>query len=142
MTKNTVGALSRQRKSMQNMEHVTDPKDDLLKSLGDLSGVEVFGRNILVVTYVRPHKTAGGVLLPDAHRKEDEYQGKVGLIIKVGPDAFENDPDIKCTLGAKIGDWVTYRHADGVARSINGVHCRNLPWEYLLEKIDHPDRIM
>lgn len=127
----------------ENMGHDGDPKETIKKAVGDISGVELFGNSVLVGTYIRPEKTKSGIILTDKYRTEDEYQGKVGIILKVGPLAFENDPEfIKGDMTAKIGDWVTYRHADGTARMVNGYHCRNIPWIYLLEKTDSPDRVM
>lgn len=130
------------RKILQEALHVVDPKKLIIEKLGDISDIQIFGRNILVATYVPPEKTKSGIIVTSTQRKESEYQGKVGLVIAVGPDAFENDPEYKTNLTAKIGDWVTYRHSDGVARSINGIHCRNISWVDLLEKVGSPDRIM
>ena len=33
-------------------------------------------------------KTAGGIILTDAARMEDVYQGKLGYVLKMGGDAF------------------------------------------------------
>ena len=64
------------------MEHDVDPREGLLKKIGDLSKVEVFNNQILVAVYLRPEKTKSGILLPGQTRDEDKYQSKVGLVIK------------------------------------------------------------
>jgi len=124
------------------MKHDTDPKKELLDKLGDLNGIEVYNNAILVATYVRPKKTAAGIHLPDNVVKEDEYQGKAALIVKMGPDAF-NDPSGAWFKGAnlKVGDWIALRPSDGWSISINGTPCRMLEDTAVRMKIDRPDRV-
>ncbi len=64
------------------MEHEVDPKEKLLKDLGDLSEVEIFNNQLLVAVYLRPEKTKSGFYLPDQNRAEDQFQSKVGLLVK------------------------------------------------------------
>lgn len=93
-----------------------DPKQALLDSLPkSTTDYEVFHNRVLVATYVRPEQTKGGVYLPDKTLTEDRFQGKVGLVIALGPQAFEDDGAARFG-GVKLqpGDWVTYRPADGV----------------------------
>jgi|SRR5262245_5942129 len=63
------------------------------KLLADLSpAVAMMGlqRNrCLVATYVPPNITAGGVIIPTTSIDEERWQGKVGLLLKVGPVAFD-----------------------------------------------------
>jgi len=124
------------------MKHETDPKKELLAKLGDLSGVEIYNNAVLVATYVRPSKTDKGILLPDQYVAEDQYQGKAALIIKMGPDAF-NDPSGAWFSGAslKVGDWIALRPSDGWPISVNGVPCRMLDDTAVRLKIDRPDRV-
>ena len=44
----------------------TDPRKALLDAVGDLSGFDIFHNQILVAIYVRPEKTSGGIIRPDA----------------------------------------------------------------------------
>ena len=109
------------------MKHEEDPKEKLLRDVGDISGLEIFNSHVLVAIYIRPQKTKSGIIFADQTRDEDKYQGKIGLIIKTGPAAFV-DPDGKWFVGSdlKVGDWVMYRASDGWATKINGVECRML----------------
>ena len=59
------------------MLHEKDPKHEILDRVGDLSGVEVFGGDVLVAIYKRPEKTRSGIILADTTRDEDRFQGKV-----------------------------------------------------------------
>lgn len=122
--------------------HVTDPAADLAAAVGDLSGVELFHNQILVATYKRPEKTAGGIFLTDNARKEDEYQGKVGLVLKKGPLAFVDDASVKFNgQDVAIGDWITYRASDGWALTINGVHCRMVEDSHIRMRVAAPDLV-
>jgi co-chaperonin GroES (HSP10) len=43
----------------------------------------------IVATYVRPSVTKGGIILTNRTQEEDRWQGKAGLLIAVGPSAFD-----------------------------------------------------
>jgi hypothetical protein len=73
------------------MLHEEDPREAILKRVGDLSGVDVFGSDMLVAIYKRPEKTKSGLILADSTRTEDVHQGKVGLVVKMGPFCYVDD---------------------------------------------------
>jgi co-chaperonin GroES (HSP10) len=92
----------------------TDPKQALLDSLGDVVDIEIFHNKVLVATYIGPEKTPGGIIRPDKSILEDRFQSKVGLVIKLGPLAFQDDAIAK--FGGKTikeGDWVIAYPSDG-----------------------------
>lgn len=108
-----------------------DPAEALWKALGDISGLELFHSQVMVATYIGPEKTIGGIILPDKTLTENRFQGKVGLVVKLGPGAFIDDP----TNGAffhgvsvQEGDWVFFRASDGMelfsVDRTGGVPCR------------------
>lgn len=99
---------------------------DILASIGDaLDKITVFHNQLLVGVYIRSNVTAGGVHLPDSAVDEDKWQGKVGLVLKVGQAAFKNDARNDFGgLSVKQGEWAMFRVSDAPALSINGVHCR------------------
>ena len=74
------------------MTHDEDPKDAILAALGDIEKFKVFHNEVVVAVYLRPEKTKSGIFLPDSHRDEDRHQSKVGLVVKMGPEAFD-DPN-------------------------------------------------
>jgi len=92
--------------------HETDPRQEIMDALSPtIDQMEVMGARVLLGVYVRSStvKTASGTVfhLPDSARDEDKYQGKVGLVLKMGPLAFTEDATHKwggCV--PKIGDWV------------------------------------
>lgn len=88
------------------MMHKEDPRDTLMREVGDISEIEIFADDVLVAIYRRPEKTKGGIIMTDVTRGEDVYQGKVGLILKMGPMAEQD-------TGCRPGDWCWFRPADG-----------------------------
>jgi co-chaperonin GroES (HSP10) len=100
------------------MLHEKDPREVLLDRAGSLEGVEVFGNDMLVAIYKRPEKTKTGIILVDDTRGEDVHQGKVGLILKMGPTCFLDDEGTKFR-DIKEGDWVVFRPSDGWRITLN-----------------------
>ena len=125
------------------MVHDVDPAKLLQDKIGSLDGVEIYHNQVLIAIYQRPEKTTTGIYLPDSIRAEDEYQGKVGLIVKTGPNAFD-DPTGKWFSGVdlKKGDWVIFRPSDGWQYYCQqGPLCRILDDTTIRGKTDQPDRI-
>ena len=122
------------------MSHEADPRTELLKSLGDLSTVELFNNTILLAVYIRPNRTKSGLYLSDQTTDEDRYQSKVGLLVAAGPMAF-NDPDGNWFSGAaiKMHDWLVYRPSDGWNVTVNGVLCRMMVDTQVRMRISQPD---
>ena len=92
-----------------------DPHKALMDSLPKAAlEFEVFHNRVLVATYVQPEKTEGGIILPDRSLAENRFQGKVGLVVTMGPNAFVDD-NIAQFGGVTIkpGDWVIYNPSDG-----------------------------
>ena len=66
-------------------------RQEILDKCGNTDGIDVLHNQILVAIYIRPEVTQGGIYLADQTIKEDEYQGKCGLVLKSGPLAFKSD---------------------------------------------------
>lgn len=103
-----------------------------IQKMGNISGIEVASDLVLVATYFRPEKTAGGIIRPDDNIREDEYQGKVGLAVKLGPAQDVTDGFIS------TGDWVVYSIKDGWSVTVNGMACRLVPLERIRMKVSDP----
>lgn len=124
------------------MQHDKDPKQDLLEQLGDISSIELFNNQILVATYIRPEKTKSGLYLSDKYRDEDKFQSKVGLIISIGPSAFQDDTGVWFNNASfNLNDWVIHRPSDGWSVTINGVLCRILTDTQVKARVPHPDLV-
>jgi co-chaperonin GroES (HSP10) len=117
------------------MEHAENPAEKIAREMGDLSKVEMLFNTVLVATYLRPEKTASGVYLPDKVRDEDRFQGKVGLVMMIGPTAFTGEGDVP----VRPGEWIVYRPSDAWETMINGRLCRVLQDIHVKMRVPAPD---
>ena len=128
--------------------HTVDPRKEIVKKIGkQLDQVKLFGNHILVAVYERPKTAQYGTLtldLPDATRGEDKYQGKVGLVVALGPQAYVDDEQTQFH-GQKVeeGDWVVFKPSDGWQVTLTGgqVLCRVLVESQIRMKIGSPDAV-
>lgn len=134
-------------KTVHSSVHDADPKAHVIELVGSLEGYRLSGYQVLVAKYVRPDVAMRGpngtpLLRHGNQQKEDEWQGKVGLIIAMGPLAYQEYgeawPDGR---HPKVGDWVGFRQMEGVARSINGHMCKIFEDKQIREILPHPDFI-
>ncbi len=125
-----------------------DPKQKLLDAIGPIDPNMVQFSRILVAIYQPPivNQTEGGILLTDKITEEDmrEYlwQGKVGLIVAMGPQAYVDDESTKFHgTKNKVGDWVWFRPNDCMACEVNSVFCRIAYEKDIIGRLPHPDSI-
>jgi len=140
-----------------NVQHDKDPSDKIFTKAADLSEYEVFNSQVLVGVYVRPEKSKGGIITITKTRDEDKYQGKVGIILKMGPNAFR-DPNGVWFSGSRfaVGNWVVFRASDGWAITLplapgvspddtdidgKGFLCRLMDDTAIRMRIRHPDAV-
>ena len=106
-----------------------DPKKIILDKLGsELDKFPtIYGSRILVATAPSPDRK-GLILLTDKAKDEGRWQGKVGLVLKLGETAAECDPRYPSYewKGPKpeVGKFVFFRTSDGFEVAINGISCR------------------
>jgi hypothetical protein len=124
------------------MTHDVDPTKKILDEIGDLSTVEIFNNQILVGVYIRPQKTKSGLYLSDKTTDEDRFQSKVGLLLKVGSRAFEENEE-GWFKGDKFSlhDWLVFRPSDGWSITVNGVLCRMLADTQVKGRVKFPDEV-
>ena len=123
------------------MLHEIDPKITLLDQLGDISNVELFHNQVLLATYLRPTKTKSGLILTDSHVDEDKYQSKVGLLVKKGPKAFEQDGTWFEGMEFHEHDWLIFRPSDGWSITVNNVLCRIFDDINIKGRVQDPDAV-
>lgn len=124
------------------ISQASDPKQAILKAVGDLSKTKVNTDLVLIGTYIRPEKTVGGIIRPKENVEEDQHQGKVGLVLKKGPLAY-GDWEDDATRGesAELHTWVVYAIKDGWALEINGTPCRLIPYDKLRMQLPDPKMV-
>ena len=123
------------------MAHEDDPRAKLRTELGDLSGIELFHNQVLLAVYIRPQRTKSGLYLTDKHTDEDRFQSKIGLLVKKGPLAFEQDGSWFTGLEFKEDDWLVFRPSDGWSITVNGVLCRIFDDINIKGRVPHPDAV-
>ena len=124
------------------MVHTVDPAKELLAKIGDLSGFELFSNQVLIAIYERPEKTKSGLYLSDVTRQEDQWQGKAGLCVKLGPSAFVSDENFNFqNQKVSVGDWVAIFVSDGRKITVNSTLCRLIEDQHIRMKIPFPDSV-
>jgi co-chaperonin GroES (HSP10) len=123
------------------MQHDRDPGEAILEAVG-ASLPRPTGYNILVGVYVRPEKTAGGVYITPRTRDEDRYQGKIGLVLALGPEAYADDDRFPDGPWCRIGDWVMWKAHDGAGFELNGHPCRLISDDGVRAVLDGPDGVL
>jgi hypothetical protein len=90
------------------------------KALDEIELPEPTGYFVMVLQYIRPDgkMLAGGQKLyfTDATRKEDEYQGRVGLVLALGPDCYRDAAKYPSGPWVQQGDWVTWPALENAAQ--------------------------
>lgn len=121
-----------------------DPRQALYAAVGSYADqFEPFHNLVLVVTYIRPEKTKGGIIRPDRSQTEDRFQSKIGLVLKTGPLAFVDCGYAKFGgVAVKPGDWIVYRTSDGwemfIGDGQSGVSVRMLEDSHVKARIADP----
>lgn len=112
--------------------HKTDPRQDIIDDVGDIAKhFQPLGAGVLIVMYERGKQkggemaqTSGGIFIPETATgviKEDKYQGKVGLVMALGPIAFTEDERHQWgAVTPKIGDWVMVSVGDTYSFDLPG----------------------
>jgi co-chaperonin GroES (HSP10) len=122
------------------MQHFEDPAKTIWDRIGNLDGFEVFGNSVLLAIYIRPKVTKSGIMLADQTIKEDEWQGKAALVVKLGPSAFVSDRHYDFHgQSLKVGDWVCINVSDGKSLVVNKTACRLIADQYIKMRIPAPD---
>lgn len=118
-------------------------KKVVMEKVGDLSGVGVMFNMVLLAIYIRPETTAGGIIRPTENVTEDVYQGKTGLVLKLGPNAFQDDGEYQF-FGQKfeVGEWGVFKVGDAWSLEINKVPCRLVRDSSLRLKVSDPNIVL
>lgn len=132
-----------------------DAAKRLLDAIGDISGIFVLGPRILVAVYERAKHAAnsngdvvtkGGVIIgfkEGGTLSEDQWQGKVCLVLKKGGLAFAGGyaSGLEHSDRVEVGDWIVIRPTDGFAMLRGGTTCRLVTDSNVLMKVPAPDTV-
>lgn len=121
------------------LSQATHASTELVKQVGDLSGIDVLNDLVLMASYIQPEKSSGGIYFTNKQLDESRFQGKVGLVLKKGPTAFKYVGSYPYEGEVpEVGDWVVYRTSDGWETFIRGVPCRVIESEFIKARIADP----
>lgn len=137
--KSRLKAAGKPRRTGMKMRHDEDPATVLWNKIGDIHSIQVLNNNVLYAIYERPKVTAGGIHLTDTTSGEDEFQGKAGMILKIG--AMVNDEADLRGFNLEPGMWIAVRPSDGWALQLNGTMCRLINEELIRLVIPTPDTV-
>lgn len=128
---------------LMDLSRANDPKEALLNAVGKaIDHIHVFGAQLLVGTYIEPEKTAGGIYRPQTSVQEALWQGSIGLVLKKGPWAFQNDEALGVdwkSQNVEVGQWVVFRYSSSWEQHLNGVSVRFVDDRDIKGIIDNPE---
>ena len=100
------------------------------------------GWRILVLPHRGKGKTKGGVLLSDKTVEETQIATNVGLVLAIGPDAYNDKDRFPNGPWCKEKDWVIFARYAGSRLNIEGGELRILNDDEILGTTDDPESIL
>lgn len=81
---------------------------------------EPAGYRILIACPVIEEKTEGGIIRPDELLDKEKVASIVGLVVKLGKDAYRDQNKFPNGPWCKEGEWVMFRSYAGIRMNLNG----------------------
>ena len=100
------------------------------------------GWRILVLPHRGKGKTKGGVILSDKTVEETQIATNVGLVLAIGPDAYNDKDRFPNGPWYKEKDWVIFARYAGSRLNIEGGELRILNDDEILGTTDDPESIL
>ena len=82
------------------------------------------GYRILVAMPVAEEKTEGGILKANQTIKDEEVSNICGMVIKLGPDCYQDERRFPSGPWCKEKDWVVFRAYSGTRMKMYGQEFR------------------
>lgn len=101
----------------------SDATQAVLEELLDILP-EPVGPKILIVTPTIEEKTTGGIIKPVSAVHREEVASTVGMVVKIGPDAFKDEKRFPSGPWCKVGDFVITRAYSGTRGAVKGKEFR------------------
>ena len=131
--------------------HFAENAASIRSAIGErlLSLVDVKMNQILIAIWQRPTERRLGngatLYIPEKSDMiaEQTYQGKTGLVLKLGPRAYESDDAVIYEDADKVsvGDWVVFRKGEGMALRLHGVDCLLTTERGIKMRVPRPDEV-
>ena len=108
------------------------------KPLEKMSLPKPTGWRILVLPYKAKEKTKGGIILSDKTVTESQIATNCGLVMDMGPDAYNDKVKFPNGPWCKKKDWVLFARYAGSRIYIDGGEIRVLNDDEILGTIEDP----
>ena len=112
------------------------------KPLEKMSLPKPTGWRILVLPYKAKEKTKGGIILSDKTVTESQIATNCGLVMDMGPDAYNDKDKFPNGPWCKKKDWVLFARYAGSRIYIDGGEIRVLNDDEILGTIEDPEDIL
>ena len=126
--------------------HVAKARDKQVKKekkkKEDAKLPEPTGWRLLILPHKGKGKTKGGIILSDKTVEETQIATNVGLVLKVGPDAYNDEDRFPNGPWCKEKDWVVFARYAGSRLNIDGGELRILNDDEILGVVDNPESIL
>ena len=96
------------------------------------------GYRLLIATLKVSEKTAGGVHLPDKLKDAEQTASILGLVLKVGPEAYSDPSRFPSGPYCKEGDFVIFRSYSGTRFKIEEQEFRIINDDTVEGVVDDP----
>ena len=100
------------------------------------------GWRLLVLPHRGQGKTKGGDILSDKTVEETQIATNVGLVLAIGPDAYNDKERFPNGAWCKKNDWVIFARYAGSRLNIQGGELRILNDDEILGITDDPESIL
>ena len=126
---------------------VEDPADVIMARVRDeLQKIPaIFGPRVLIALAPSPGRSKGGIIFTDKLKDEGRFQGKAGLVLKLGHDAFKYHPRYPQYdwegPKADVGDWVHFFNSDSREIGVGGIACRYIWDSDILGLLNEPEAV-
>ena len=126
----------------RRIKQVEKEKKPKKKPLEEMSSPKPTGWRILVLPYKAKEKTKGGIILSDKTVTESQIATNCGLVMDMGPDAYNDKDKFPNGPWCKKKDWVLFARYAGSRIYIDGGEIRVLNDDEILGTIEDPEDIL
>ena len=126
----------------RRIKQVKKEKKVKKKPLEEMSLPKPTGWRILVLPYKAKEKTKGGIILSDKTVTESQIATNCGLVLDMGPDAYNDKDKFPNGPWCKKKDWVLFARYAGSRIYIDGGELRILNDDEILGTIEDPEDIL
>jgi len=126
----------------RRIKQVEKEKEIRRKPLEKMSLPKPTGWRILVLPYKAKEKTKGGIILSDKTVTESQIATNCGLVLDMGPDAYNDKDKFPNGPWCKKKDWVLFARYAGSRIYIDGGEIRVLNDDEILGTIEDPEDIL